>query len=658
MSGRFSGQHVANSGVSSAKKTSTTSKPTAGTRTGTTATERSYYEQREAARRYAQQNYGRSNIFTTNNMLDDAPVSGSTISQTPFTTTTTTVPDSDRNSYNNYDGNSFNNNYGENNGHSIKSSSNYEEDDKEFQSNRNSNTITDTSTRSRRASVDTDGPFSRADSDVPVTFINNNPTVTSPVTIDNTVVNNIATNRNTSDTDSNISSVAAASTAVSTKKNVKGKSLWDNLRSVAHTLLIFPMMFALSLLAISVVDYLLHSYNVVNLIATTLSNYDNSIDSNSFYHTIITTMLSYEKEEVAFSFVFGLVIALLLDQDVVKTNQIVGNFLGFSSDNIKKINHYQDLNSKENGIGAIASSNSTIGDKHAAYSHTVTVTDDIAKDQDGNSAVTYILNKVLQILIIAFNLLPYKVKYFLVLFSIMATIRIIFYKQINNTIVNTITVTTNVLLPSIVSMIVLFLSLYIIIKIIFWRYTFNKKKKVLVKSLSYMAKEQLLQKHNGGPYPIEFLRCEMTDLIRLHNLRIEIELAKKHNNFDEGDENIDDGDDDDDEFTRLAQSYKSPKSEKRRVSFSFLSPFSSGKKTTQTPNSRRTSHGNSSYSNYYNTTIDMLGYHLKSLWSLVITEVEKDERIQSVDLIVEGAQRKCWRILSGDTLITNKLTGR
>jgi hypothetical protein len=44
---------------------------------------------------------------------------------------------------------------------------------------------------------------------------------------------------------------------------------------------------------------------------------------------------------------------------------------------------------------------------------------------------------------------------------------------------------------------------------------------------------------------------------------------------------------------------------------------------------------------------DLRGYSLKTLWPEVVKEVNKDKRIRTILMFIDGAQRKCWKIVSG-----------
>jgi hypothetical protein len=44
---------------------------------------------------------------------------------------------------------------------------------------------------------------------------------------------------------------------------------------------------------------------------------------------------------------------------------------------------------------------------------------------------------------------------------------------------------------------------------------------------------------------------------------------------------------------------------------------------------------------------DLRSYSLKSLWPDVVKEVNKDKRIRTILMFIDGAQRKCWKIVSG-----------
>jgi len=46
---------------------------------------------------------------------------------------------------------------------------------------------------------------------------------------------------------------------------------------------------------------------------------------------------------------------------------------------------------------------------------------------------------------------------------------------------------------------------------------------------------------------------------------------------------------------------------------------------------------------------DMHGLQLDQVWDDVKRLVERDKRIQAIDLIVDGKKQRCWRILSGNT---------
>ena len=61
---------------------------------------------------------------------------------------------------------------------------------------------------------------------------------------------------------------------------------------------------------------------------------------------------------------------------------------------------------------------------------------------------------------------------------------------------------------------------------------------------------------------------------------------------------------------------------------------------------------NNNYNYNNNTSIDLSNYNFhgieeidKRLWSLVKIVVEKDRRIQSIDMVVDGSPKSCWRIL-------------
>ena len=147
-----------------------------------------------------------------------------------------------------------------------------------------------------------------------------------------------------------------------------------------------------------------------------------------------------------------------------------------------------------------------------------------------------------------------------------------------------------------------------------FRWNSNKKelkKKQIILVASY-AKKLLSNKHNGGPYPIEFLFEEMKDIIS-------------------------DGVDD----TVLANIAVSP-FKKRRVSFGVIN-MNKNKSFSPLPSSTI-----SSLKDEYNELNDDEQVDLKTLkllWIDIQKEVLSDRRILSVLMIFEGAQRKCWKTM-------------